>query len=385
MTAFTYAKPQPRLHGRPAEALFERLVDNLLDQGSLALRPLRSGVNAPGERSAQMRLLLDEGYLRLANGATDLGVGPRGVAACEARALLELLGPVGGVFGASRTESTRRTPGAQGEPGEFSRPLLPGEPLDHIDLHATLRNALTRAGMALPLPIHPDDIEVRPPEPSGRRATVVLLDRSASMDQYGKFAAARRTALALRTLVQRRFPDDTLRIAGFATRVHELTGPALLEVGPVPVGLVEKRARARAPAADAFSGRSVTIPEHFTNIHAALRWARLALRREAIGSRQIVLITDGEPTAHLEGGELVLEYPAGEASVMHTLTEARRCAAEGIALSVYALLTDRSSDGLRAFVADLARAGRGTAVCCPAGGLGSRVLLRFLRPSSSLR
>jgi uncharacterized protein with von Willebrand factor type A (vWA) domain len=361
--------------------LFDRLAENLLDSGGLALRPLRLDPERDPEPENALRLLLEAGYLetRAGDNGTSVRVGPRGLARCEEMALLELLGPLKATRGGEvPAPAASPIPEAGAVPGESSRPHIPGEPLDHVDLHATLRNALARSGPRLPLPIHGDDLEVRPPEPLGQRSTVVLLDMSGSMSEYGKFGAARRTALALLTLIRRRFPADRLRVAGFATRVRPLAGPALLEAVPVPVGLVENRASARIRATITFAaGSAEPVPEHFTNIQAALRWGCDVLRKETNCARQLVLITDGEPTAHLEGNELVLAYPPTTAAVENTLREARRCAAEGIALSVHALLTD-TSPGLGNFVADLARAARGTAVYCPPGQLGRRVLLRFL-------
>jgi uncharacterized protein with von Willebrand factor type A (vWA) domain len=97
----------------------------------------------------------------------------------------------------------------------------------------------------------------------------------------------------------------------------------------------------------------------------------------------VLLITDGEPTAHVEGDELVLAYPPTEATFRHTLAEARRCAAERVSLGVFGLVGEFSPPGLEAFVKRLAEAGRGHPVCCSPRRLAAGLVDRFLRTRSA--
>jgi uncharacterized protein with von Willebrand factor type A (vWA) domain len=203
-----------------------------------------------------------------------------------------------------------------------------------------------------------------------------LLDLSGSMARHGKFPAARRAALALRALVRQRFPGDEVITLGFATRAVPLPDRAILEVVPRSVGLFDpEESELRIPA-----GGASSVPEHFTNIQEGLRLARQCLRgKGGHSARQVLLITDGEPTAHREGDELVLAFPTRQETIDHTLVEAGRCAREGITLSVFGLVDEFTSPGLRDFVQQLARAGRGTSLCSTPRLLGEHVILGFIR------
>ncbi len=343
---------------------FDRLLDNLVEQGGFALRQLeRESTRA----SREVRSLLDANFLsESADGR--LQVTPEALRLAEERMLVDLLRSGGAGFAIGRHQSGASADFA--EAGDEPRVHEPGDPLVSIDSTESIRRAL---GRGAPIRLREDDIIVTPALASGRCATVILLDLSGSMVRYGKFAAARRAALALRALVRRRFPGDELISAGFATRAVPLPGAALLEARPRDVGLFDPRRAEQRLAAD-----STEIPAHFTNIQDGLRFARRRLRGKSLG-KQVVLVTDGEPTAHLEGADLVLAYPPTEATARHTLLEAARCAREGIAVHVFGLVGEFSPPGLGLFVGQLARAGRGRAVCCSPRQLGSHILNSFTR------
>ena len=128
------------------------------------------------------------------------------------------------------------------------------------------------------------------------------------------------------------------------------------------------------------------MPEHFTNIQAGLRFARNFLRKHPAANKQIICVTDGEPTAHLEQRDLVLMYPPSEKTARATLEEARVCAQAGIQVSTFALIEDYFYLGLKNFVDHMASVSRGVAIYCNAGELGNFVLESFrARPASSRR
>src|SRR5262245_53271977 len=353
MSTITYLACPDSPRGRPrsqvAREAFHRLLDHLLDQGRFALHQLQP---ADARASAEARALLDAGYLRL-DDQGQVALTPLALRAAEERLLAELYQPRGD--GAAGRHVLMR-PGVGAEPGDETQPHRAGDPLDHVDVPATLGEALRRG---LPVALRDDDVRVRPGPASGRCACVLLIDLSGSMARHGKFAAARKAALALRALARSRFPGDVLITAGFASRAALLNGNALLEATPRSVGLFDPRGGGLRVRHDAEG-----VPEHFTNIQAGLRLAQRLLRQQKHAGKQVLLVTDGEPTAHVEGDELVLAYPPTEATVRHTLTEARRCAAEGVALGVFGLVGEFSPPGLESFVHDLARAGKGKAVCC---------------------
>src|SRR5690606_13573455 len=181
-------------------------------------------------------------------------------------------------------------------------------------------------------------------------ATVVLVDMSGSMMRYGKFGAAKRVALALQALVRSRYPGDWLQIVGFYSYASPLSERELLHAAPKPVSIYDSRVHLRID----LDRPPAFVPEHFTNIHAGLQFARRMLRRQPAQNKQIITITDGEPTAHVEGREVVLIYPPAEKTARLTLAEVKRCANEGIHLSSFALIEDYFYLGLVNFVEKMA-------------------------------
>ena len=137
-------------------------------------------------------------------------------------------------------------------------------------------------------------------------ATVVLLDMSGSMARYGKFYHAKKVALALQGMVRGRCPEDTLKIIGFYTYASPLSERELLRAAPKPVSIFDSRVFLRVN----LDSPPDFVPEHFTNIQAGLRFARHHLRRQPAANKQIICVTDGEPTAHLEGRDLLLVLPS---------------------------------------------------------------------------
>ncbi len=344
------------------DLLGSRLVEQLLDLGGPALRHLRQSGNLN-----QVARCLEAGMLER-DVTGDLHIGPAGLHRAEQVALADLLrardpGPVG------------RQPIERGLEGDFepeeTRRYQYGDPPHRLDIQATLRRALTRRAGLPPIPLQSSDLIVQEGTAPVRRAIVLLLDQSGSMARYGKFGCARRVALGLRALLRARFPEDRLEVIGFATRSAVLNGRALLEATPRSVGLFDSRAALRVPR------DTPDLPEHFTNLQGGLRLARRLLLRSGAGDRQVLCVTDGEPTAHEENGQLVLAYPPGPETARCTLAEARRYVSAGLRLSVFGLV-DEDAPGLRAFVRRLAQVGSGQAVCCSAGRLGPLVLDRLV-------
>jgi uncharacterized protein with von Willebrand factor type A (vWA) domain len=120
------------------------------------------------------------------------------------------------------------------------------------------------------------------------------------------------------------------------------------------------------------------VPQHFTNIQAGLQFARRLLKRQPALNKQIITITDGEPTAHMEGREVVLIYPPAEQTARATLAEAKRCATEGLHLSSFALIEDYFYLGLVNFVEQMAQVSGGVAAFCNADDLGNMVVQSFV-------
>jgi len=255
-----------------------------------------------------------------------------------------------------------------------SKPYEFGDPISNLNLHETLKNALIRQGGGTPINITHDDLTVFDTEYQTSCATVVLLDMSGSMMRYGKYACAKRVAMALQALVRSRYQSDFLQVVGFYTYATPLSERELLYSAPKPVSLYDSRVHLRIP----LDHPPAFVPEHFTNIHAGLQFARRILRRQTAQNRQIILITDGEPTAHVENRDILLIYPPAERTAQITLAEAQRCANEGIQISSFALIEDYFYLGLVNFVEQLAMVTKGTSVTCNAEDMGNMIVQSFI-------
>ena len=256
---------------------------------------------------------------------------------------------------------------------EEIRPYRYGDSLANLNLHETMRNSLSREQSGFPIEIHEDDFVVYETEYQSQCATVVLLDMSGSMNRYGKYAAAKKVCLGLQSLVRGKYQGDFLQTVGFYTYASPLSEKELIYSAPKPVSIYDPLVRMKIDldAPPAF------VPQHFTNIHAGLQFARRILSRQPASNKQIITITDGEPTAHIEGRVLHLIYPPSQQTAQQTLHEVKRCANEGIHLASFALIEDYFYLELVNFVEQMAQVSKGVAAYCRAEDLGNLVVDRF--------
>ena len=196
---------------------------------------------------------------------------------------------------------------------------------------------------------------------------------SGSMNRYGKYGQAKKVALALQGMVRGRYQGDFLQIIGFYSYASPMSERELLYSAPKEVSIFDPRVHLRINL-DHPPG---FVPQHFTNIHAGLQFARRVLKRQPAQNRQIITITDGEPTAHIEGRDLLLIYPPCERTAQATLGEVKRCASEGIHLSSFALIEDYFYLDLVNFVEQMAQVSGGVAAYCNADDLGNMVIDSF--------
>jgi uncharacterized protein with von Willebrand factor type A (vWA) domain len=369
MPLFEYSKWDDTQQFLPqsADRVFDQLAEYLLQQGD---RILRNMDQLEDEIPEIVELLQKEGLIE-----KDLEgrwrVTPRGVRRIQDRTLE-------GLFQTFRRDSLGRhdtqEKGDGTVPLEDTRPYVYGDSLANLDLHETMRNAYVRQGGGVPIRISPDDYVVHETEYQTRCATVVLIDMSGSMGRYGKYYTTKKVALALQAMVRAQYPQDSLQMIGFYTFANIMTERELLNSAPKPVSMFDSRVHIRFDL-DQPPGR---VPQHFTNIHAGLRLARSVLSREPAVNKQIIVITDGEPTAHIEGREVVLIYPPAEKTANHTLAEARNCANAGIRVSSFALIEDYFYLGLVNFVEEMARVSKGVAAYCSTDDVGNLVFESFI-------
>jgi uncharacterized protein with von Willebrand factor type A (vWA) domain len=226
---------------------------------------------------------------------------------------------------------------------EFGDPFL-------LDLKETVMRALARRGRGTPVRLTPDDFSVIRTEQRTQAATVVMLDMSRSMLNNGYFLPAKKVALALSALIRSQFPRDALYIVGFSLYAREFTTQQLptLSWSEWNVG---------------------------TNMHAGFMLARRLLAKHTGGNKQILMVTDGEPTAHMEDGVPDFSYPPTHRTIEETLKEVQRCTRENITINTFML---ERSPWLTRFVEEMARINRGRAFFTAPHKLGEYVLVDFV-------
>lgn len=369
MNSFEYSRWDGTQEFSPqsADKLFDQIGEYLLDHGEHLLQNLEDWED---EHPEVIEMLIKRGLVEK-DETGRFHVTPRGVKRVENKALEELF--LLGKKGQPGKHDTEMR-GAGETKHEESRPYEYGDPVSNLDLHGTLRNALSRQGGGTPVTITNDDLSVYDTEYQAACATVVLLDMSGSMSRYGKFGQAKKVALAMNSLVRGRYRGDFLQVVGFYTYATPLSERDLLYSAPKPVSIFDPRVHLRIPLDNPPS----FVPEHFTNIQAGLQFARRVLRRQQAQNKQIITITDGEPTAHVEGREVVLVYPPAEKTARITLQEVRRCANEGIQLASFALIEDYFYLDLVNFVEQMAQVSGGVAAYCNANDLGNMVIDSFV-------
>jgi uncharacterized protein with von Willebrand factor type A (vWA) domain len=169
-------------------------------------------------------------------------------------------------------------------------------------------------------------------------ATAVLLDNSGSVRFDDLYTIIRQIAFALDDLVRTEYPGDWLGFIKFNTFAKLLTTEDIAALMPPPIVLYDPVVRLKADMNDERIVRS-QIPQHFTNIQHGLDLARRMLTGQDTASRQVILVTDGLPTAHFEGQYLFLLYPPDARTIEATYREGELCRREGITINIVLLQT----------------------------------------------
>ncbi len=222
----------------------------------------------------------------------------------------------------------------------------------NLDVSATLLNAVAREGLKVPLDVDYKDLRVHQAEYQSSCATVVMLDCSHSMILYGedRFTPAKKVALALSHLIRSQFPGDSISLVLFHDSAEEVP---LSQLGKVRVG------------------------PYYTNTREGLRLAQRILQRQRKDMKQIVMITDGKPSALTEADGRIYRNPFGlDARVVAlTLKEVANCRRQGILVNTFMLARDWD---LVAFVKKVTEICRGKAYFTTPYTLGQFVLMDYL-------
>ncbi|HEU0073788.1 MAG TPA: VWA domain-containing protein [Dehalococcoidia bacterium] len=292
-----------------------------------------------------LEILEEAGYIRKRGNSWELT--PRGTRKIGQAAL-------GEIYSQLKKEQAGKhkvaDPGRGVERSEDTKAYEFGDPF-HLHLEKTIMNALRREGATIPIQLQKDDFEVWKSEQLTQTATVMMVDLSWSMALRGSFQAAKKVALALQNLISTQFARDSLYIIGFSAYARELKADQLPYVR---------------------WDESVLG----TNMHHALMMAQNLLAKHKTGTRQIIMISDGEPTAHIEHGRSFFSYPPSPITIRETLKEVKRCTQKKITINTFML--DRNYY-LKEFVNQMAKMNKGRVFYTTPDHLGEYILVDYVR------
>ncbi len=252
-----------------------------------------------------------------------------------------------------------------------------GDSVANMDIPQSLVNAMLRSGSDLPIRMKPEDIVIHKTRNNPKCATAVLLDMSGSMRYGGLYVNVKRMGLALEGLIRKEYPGDYLQFVEMYTFAKPRHASEIASLMPKPVTIYDSWVRLKADMSKA-SVSELQIPPHFTNIQHALHLARRHLGAQDTPNRQVVLITDGLPTAHFEGETLYMLYPPDPRTEEATLREGLLCAREGITINIFLLSSWNQSEEDVRFAYRLAESTKGRVIFVAGSELDRYVVWDYL-------
>jgi uncharacterized protein with von Willebrand factor type A (vWA) domain len=259
-----------------------------------------------------------------------------------------------------------------------TRPYEFGDSLPDMDVPGSLINAMLRNGPGLPVRMKPQDIVVHRTRNTPKCATVVLLDMSGSMRYNGLYIDVKRMGLALQGLIHRQYPGDHLQFIEVYTFAKPRPYGEIVSLLPKMVSLDDPVVRLRVDMSNP-DVSELRVPAHFTNIQQGLQLARRYLVAQDTPNRQVILITDGLPTAHFEGKYLYLLYPPDPRTEAATMREGHLCQREQITINIFLLPTWAQSREDVQFAYRLAESTAGRVFFTAGKDLDRYVLWDYLR------
>jgi uncharacterized protein with von Willebrand factor type A (vWA) domain len=320
---------------RSIDAVDEQLVKELIgNQAAEELEKLRNIT----------RILEEAGYIHWKDNKYQLT--PRGMRKIGQKALQDIYAQLKKDRLGGHNIKVR---GAGGERLEETKKYEFGDDFN-IHIQKTIMNSLYRDIETRPIRLNVEDFEVFKTEGLTQSATVLMLDLSLSMPMRGNFEAAKRVAIALDGLIRTQYPKDSLYIVGFSSYARQVKKEDLCYM-----------------VWDEF--------DPYTNIQHGLCLARKLLTKERCTNKNIILVSDGEPTAHIEDGNIFSQYPPSLRTLQLTLREVRNCTKRGIVINTFML--ERGAF-LSAFVTQMARTNKGRVFFTSADGLGQYLLVDYI-------
>jgi len=250
--------------------------------------------------------------------------------------------------GFGKHETERR--GAGGERTEETKPYEFGDPF-FMDIKGTMMNALARNGAGTPVRMVPSDFEVYRTELLTQSSTVLMLDKSRSMFLNGCWMAAKKVTMALDSLIRGQFPRDNLYVVEFSYLAKQI------EPTDLPLETWDEYT-------------------YGTNFQHGIMLARQLLARSKAQNKQIIIVTDGEPTAHLENGIPVFDYPPTQRCISETLREVGRATRDNVVINTFMLET---TPWLSSFVDQMTNINKGRAFYAAPDRLGEYILVDYVR------
>jgi Ca-activated chloride channel family protein len=324
--------------------LIDQLIDRLMEEGYVTGQPL---VTAPPDKTPRGQV--GQGRDRDRENDARFEITDKTIDFLGFKTLKDLMGSLGkSSFGRHDTRDL-----ATGvESGGISRPYEFGDTLN-LDISGTLFNAVRREGSKVPIELDYPDLMVHQTEYQSSCATVLMLDCSHSMILYGedRFTPAKKVALALSHLIRTQYPGDSLHLVLFHDSAEEM-----------PLGELAR----------------VQVGPYYTNTREGLRLARRILSRQKKDMKQIVMITDGKPSAlTLEDGRIYKNaFGLDPLVVTQTLEEVGRCRRSGILINTFMLASDYS---LVHFVQKVTELCRGKAYFTTPYTLGQYLLMDYMQ------
>ncbi len=337
----------------------ENLMQSATQPGALAEADLDRARELLGDDSARSleqlaklaKQLEDAGLIQNKEGRLELT--PRGLRRIGDNALDDLFSKL------AKDKLGRHELSSTGIGHERTYDTKPYEWGDPFNLHIgkTVRNAVSRGGAGTPVQLTPDDFEIERTETVVRSSTVLMLDLSLSMPMRDNFLPAKKVAMALHALISGQYPQDYLGLVGFSKVAHVLTPEQLPEVS--------------------------WDYDYGTNMQHGLQLARQLLSRQS-GTKQIIMITDGEPTAHYEPGMAApyFNYPPVQETIDATVKEVIRCTKDDIRINTFML---DATSYLKNFVERITKMNGGRAFFTTPETLGDYVLVDFVEHKRALR
>lgn len=354
----------------------DSLMEFLLDHGEQGLKAIEQLLKE-GENTELLDQMIKDGLLEK-DAKGRLHLTPKAVKRLGQRTLLEIFA---NLRSGMRDGHAKLSAGLGGDRLDSTKTYEFGDEISQLDFLQTLKNAIQRHGLPQRSPsgrlerirFDERDLELHQQEGQTSCSTVVLLDQSGSMMRYGRWHAAKRVAMAVQELIESQFPQDTIDFVGFYSGAGRIRAMELPLAMPKPVTIYDYQVHLKVPIA-----HLARAPQHFTNLHMGLQLARRILRQRGGENRQIFIITDGQPTAHVEGEHVYLLYPPEQRSTVATLKEAHLASREGCRIATFALIEDYWGMEWVGFVEQMNRLTHGVAFYTASAELAGCVMESYL-------